>query len=426
MGAAVWIDGRVVWTGSAGLRDVERGLPVDGSTIFRLASVSKVVTATAAARLVQEGKLDPDAPVSSMVPLVRSDWPKMTTRHLAAHISGLPHYQSADDDRGRMHYASVDDAVKVFAERDLLFAPGERYSYSSWGYTLLSAVVERRSGRPFLDYVTKALVPDLSLGADATGGENPHASKAYEFENSAARPAAAHDFSYTWAGGGLGATPSAIATFGGRAMSGALVSPATFAWMTTPTRLNGGTEVADEDYKVGFGWRVARDRDGERIVHHAGVAVGARSALILWPERRVTVSLLSNALWVSSIEQSAMMLAAPFKPAPPGLITAACPISATRYEGRYGDAAVQGTVRFATPGGVCTGELAADAPFRKVFDAFPQKDATALRVVGIDVTGGLSRAALVTPIGVYDLRAQADGNHRADFSAKRAVTLRFF
>lgn len=124
MGAAVWIDGRVVWTGSAGLRDIERGLPVDGNTIFRLASVSKVVAATAAARLVQEGKLDPDVPVISMMPLLRSDWSKITTRHLAAHISGLPHYQDADDDRGRVHYATVDDAVRIFAKRDLLFAPG--------------------------------------------------------------------------------------------------------------------------------------------------------------------------------------------------------------------------------------------------------------------------------------------------------------
>src|SRR5262245_28755712 len=58
MGAAVVRDGTTVWTGSAGYRDVEKGLRVDKDTRFRLASVSKVVTATAAAKLKEQGALD--------------------------------------------------------------------------------------------------------------------------------------------------------------------------------------------------------------------------------------------------------------------------------------------------------------------------------------------------------------------------------
>jgi hypothetical protein len=67
MGAAVWRDGRVLWTGSAGFRDLDLELPVDENTVFSLASVSKLFAAAAAARLVESGDLEIDAPVQSIV-----------------------------------------------------------------------------------------------------------------------------------------------------------------------------------------------------------------------------------------------------------------------------------------------------------------------------------------------------------------------
>lgn len=68
MGAAVWRNGRVVWTGCAGLRDVEARKPVRRDTVFRLASVSKIIAATAVAKLAEEGRLDIDAPVGGYCP----------------------------------------------------------------------------------------------------------------------------------------------------------------------------------------------------------------------------------------------------------------------------------------------------------------------------------------------------------------------
>ena len=100
MGASVWRDGKVIWSGSAGYRDLEKGLPVTSDTIFRLASVSKLIAVAAAARLVQEGALDIDQPVAAILPDLSANWSPLTTRQLAAHIAGLPHYQAVDMDRG--------------------------------------------------------------------------------------------------------------------------------------------------------------------------------------------------------------------------------------------------------------------------------------------------------------------------------------
>ncbi|QSX77955.1 serine hydrolase domain-containing protein [Agrilutibacter solisilvae] len=429
MGAAVVRDGVTVWTGSAGFRDVERGWPVDRHTRFRLASVSKVVTATAAARLMQEGALDVDAPVQSVLPWLGAQWSPLTTRQLAAHTSGLPHYQAVDEGRGAVHYASVRQAVGLFQDRQLLSVPGTAYSYSSWGYTLLSAVVEARAGVPFLDYVEDTLAPGLALGADATDGDDVQASRAYRFVDGAAVPAPPHDFSYTWGGGGLGATPEAIALFGARAMGGDIVSRATFEGMLTPMALADGSLARERDATVGFGWRVGEDADGARIAHHAGVTEGARSALVLWPQRRLAASVLSNALWVSSIEQTATMLAVPFqgeapRPSPPAR---ACPVRASAYTAHFDGKAFAGRAVFAMEDGTCIGTLRlAPGPLRDWVNGFPQRDADSLKLIGLDARGGLSRAAIVTPIGLHDLRAQPGlPGYLVRFGPERSLSLEF-
>lgn len=429
MGAAVWRHDRIVWRGSAGYQDVAANKPVDADTLFRLASVSKLVTVAAAARLAEDGRLDLDAPVSSQWHGSNPAWAPMTLRQIAAHTSGLPHYQSRDEDRGDKHYASTAEAVGIFRDRPLIGVPGAQYHYSSWGYTLMSAVIEARAGKPFLDYVAETITPGLTIVPDATHSGNPHASRTYEFDNGRVVDAPRHDFSYTWAGGGFSATPSALAEFGGRMMRGQVVPLARFQAMRVPMRLNDGAQVRTDDYAVGFGWRTLTDQDGRLRAQHAGVTLGARSALVTWPElpetQRMAVSLLSNALWESSIEQSAAMLAAPFQPTPANLVHRDCPVATTRFKAEYRNVQSVGKARFVLEDGACTGRIAPEGELKAYFDRFVQKDVGELSIVSLDDGAGLSRAALVTPIGIYDLRAEADGSHVARVGASSVLRLEF-
>lgn len=427
MAGAVWKDGRIVWTGAAGYADVETGRRVDGDTVFRLASVSKLFAVMAAGRLRDEGRLDPDAPVRALLPWLPDRWPDITARQLAAHTSGIPHYQTVDDDRGEVRYASVRDAVALFQDRELLAPPGEAYEYSSWGYVLLSAEVEAAAGSAYLDYLKAEITPGLEIGPDPTDGENPHASRAYEFSDSRARRAPSHDFSYTWGGGGLGGTAPAVATWGGRVLEGRVVAGDTFAWMQQPMPLNGGGVAADDTYQVGFGWRAARDADGRRLAHHAGVTVGARSSLVLYPDHATATTVLSNALWVSSIDVTAQMLAAPFLPVERDGPVIDCPVGAAQYTGTWGEAAIAGQARFGVREGICVGELAI-APgnaFGDMLNGQPQGDSATLKVIGVETGEGLGRAALVTPIGVYDLRSEGAGAWRSPLGGgARSLTIR--
>lgn len=425
MGAAVWQEGQIGWEGSSGLRDVERRLPVTRDTLFRLASVSKIFTVAAVGQLAEQRRMDLDAPMQRQLPWLGSHWAPITPRQLAAHVSGLPHYQAVDADRGSRHYATGRDAVAIFAERDLLRPPGTAYSYSSWGYTLLGALVEEKTGRPFTDYVAKEVAPGLAIRADATDSGDADASRAYGFDQRRVAEVPRHDFSYTWGGGGLSGTASAVASFGGRMIDGRVVRPETFDAMLVPVKLADGKTAGEDDYEVGFGWRIGGDADGAPFVHHNGVALGARSTLGLWRSERTAVSVLSNASWVSRMEPTAQMIAAPFRAIPAGLVDAACPIDARHYSGTFGDVAVEGTVRFRIEAGLCVGTAEQHPAMLAYFGTAMQRADAPLTIVGIDPDSGLARAGIVNPFGIADLRAQADGSFAAPITTTRRLVLRF-
>lgn len=408
MGAAVWRDGAVVWVGCAGLRDREAGLPVLGDTMFRLASVSKVFTTTAAALLAEQGRLDLDAPVTEKLHWLGTRWAPLTVRQLAAHASGLAHYGPADEALGKQHFPTGRSAVRWFIDRPLTAQPGTRYLYSSWGYTLIGAVIEATTGESFGTWLAGNVATGLRIAQD-TGGEGTGVSRLYALDTSDARRLPGNDMSYTVPGGGLAGTPAALARFAGRLMQGQIVSQATWKMMRQPFRLDDGTTARERDFEVGLGWRVSRDEDGANIAHHAGVAEGARSALVLWPDEGVATSLMSNASWVSSIERSATMLAAPFRESVDGLQPAACPLSSTRYRGELDGAETSGVAHFQLAHGRCVGTLKPDAVLSKAFAGASAWPGGKLKLIGLDENGGLKRAGLVTPFGVYDLRTGSDG-----------------
>jgi CubicO group peptidase (beta-lactamase class C family) len=176
LSVAVMQRGRVVFAEGFGHADVGRRLPVTPGTQFRTASVAKVITATAVARLVESGQLDLDAPVRRYVPSFPDTGGdtggRITPRQLAGHLSGLPHYSDGDRVEDRV-YASVADALSVFAHLPPAAPPGARYRYSTHGYTLLSAAVEGAAGVPFLEYLARSVLQPL--GMRATGPERPGA-----------------------------------------------------------------------------------------------------------------------------------------------------------------------------------------------------------------------------------------------------------
>ncbi len=156
---AIGVDGEVVWSKGFGLADVENDVPATEHTVYRLASISKPVTAAAVMQLVEQGVIDLDGTVSTYV----ADWPEkrwpITIRQLLGHQGGVRHYAEKDVMNNTKAYATSTESLEYFADDPLFAEPGTQFSYSSYGFNLLGAVVEEASGMSFVEYLVEHVFP---------------------------------------------------------------------------------------------------------------------------------------------------------------------------------------------------------------------------------------------------------------------------
>jgi len=142
LSVAVVDRGRVILTQGYGIADVENSVPATADTVYRIASISKSITATAALKLVEAGKLDLDAPIQKYCPdFPKKPWP-ITARELLSHQSGIRDYRNDEETINTRHYASIKEALPQFANDPLEFEPGTKMQYTSYGYIVLGCVME--------------------------------------------------------------------------------------------------------------------------------------------------------------------------------------------------------------------------------------------------------------------------------------------
>ena len=218
-----------VWREGIGWSDIGQGIRIDpNSSFFRIYSVAKPMTATAAARLMEQRRLDPAAPVQRYVPDFPDNGATITPMHLAQHQSGIRHYRDEAEGLNPGRCETVDDAVALFAADPLVHAPGEGETYSSWGYVLLSAVVGAAAGQPF-----EQALRDLVFGpAGIDGIKLEHrlaAARRYPtwVQGEEGLMPAAGDNSCRWGAGGYVATAPAVSEFGRALVDGRLLSSQT-------------------------------------------------------------------------------------------------------------------------------------------------------------------------------------------------------
>lgn len=295
---AVARNGEIVWSDGFGLADMEKGVLVTPLTRFRLGSVSKMLTAAAVARLVEDGKLDLDAPVQRYVPdFPEKPWP-ITTRQLTGHIAGVRHYLERDFTgvlNGAPHFDTVSAGLKIFCDDPLLFEPGTNYAYSSYGWNLVSAVIEGASKQDFLTFMQSSVFDPLGLrhtSSDHVRMIIPQRTAFYSRTRQGVLVNALHvDNSYKWAGGGFVSTAEDIARFGSAHLRPGFLRQTTLDLLFTSQKLKSGKETG-----VGIGWRTGVDKQGRRILHHGGTIEGGRAMLMMFPESKVVVVMLSNLL----------------------------------------------------------------------------------------------------------------------------------
>ena len=269
----------------AGLR------PVTDTSLFRIGSISKLLTATAAALLWESGRLDLDEPIDRLVPEVVGSHGRVTPRLLGGHLGGIRHYLGRDFTRTPQRWSDVTGALVIFAPDSLTSPPGTRYLYSSYGYNLLGAAVQRAAKADYREVVHTLVTGPLGLRrthAQRSDSVAAETAAAFMFDGQTARPAAAPDLSDRWPSGGFLSTAEELARFGVTATSPPYLSPRVRDLLFSPMQIDG------KSTGVGFGWRVGRDSKGRTVYHHGGASVGGRAMLMVWPAERLAVAMTTN------------------------------------------------------------------------------------------------------------------------------------
>jgi serine beta-lactamase-like protein LACTB, mitochondrial len=291
LSVALGRDEKIVWTAGFGFADLEKRKPATSRTLFRIGSVSKPLTAAGMMLLVEQGRLDLDADIRKYLPDFPDKGEVITTRQLAGHLAGIRHYRSTEFLMNKP-FATVRESLKIFENDPLLFKPGEKYSYSSYGYNLLSSAMESAAKEEFLAYMDKSVFLPLKMTntmPDRAKAELPERTRFYD-----AKPgggfvvAATVDNSYKWAGGGFLSTPEDLVRFGF-----ALMKPGFLKRESLATMFKSQTTSDGKPTGYGVGWSIRRN-PGHRIFMHTGGSVGGTSVLMLFPDSRVVLAMTAN------------------------------------------------------------------------------------------------------------------------------------
>jgi CubicO group peptidase (beta-lactamase class C family) len=284
---AVAADGAIVWAEGFGFAHVEKRAPVTPRTRLRTGSVSKTMTAAALALLLERGRLDLDAPVQTYVPTYPKKQWTITPRQLMGDVAGVHRLRDDQGDRPRGRCQSFVDALRVFDTEPLLFEPGTQYRFSTYGWILLSAVVEGASGEPFPTFMSREIFTPLDMERTVLEGADQDADDVANLHN-----ASKDDYGCFFGAGGYVSTPSDLVRLGSTMLRPGLLKAETIALLQTPLTLKSGASTG-----FALGWKVDTiplAGKPARVIRHRASLIGSALSLSLFPELGLAVAVASS------------------------------------------------------------------------------------------------------------------------------------
>ncbi|WP_099664870.1 serine hydrolase [Janthinobacterium sp. 13] len=283
--------GDVEWVKGYGYADLENRVPATAQSSYRLASVTKPMTAVAILQLVEQGKIDLDAPVQTYVPYFPVKPFPVTVRQLLGHLGGIDAYR---DSRVEQHFKEHKDtrqSIAVFEQFDLIAEPGTRFRYTSYGYNLLGAVIEAASGESYGGYMRRHVWGPL--GMDATVMDDPdaviaHRVRGYRLAGKELKNSEFVDISSRFSAGGTRASVPDMLAFGRGVHAGKILSAASVAAMVQPMATRAGRLT-----NYGMGWEIL-PTGGRYAIAHGGQQPETVTYLYSFPSRKLTIAVAAN------------------------------------------------------------------------------------------------------------------------------------
>ena len=319
LAVGVSIDGSLAFVRSYGMADLEHNVPINDHSIFRVGSITKQFTAAAILLLVEDGKLSLNDRLSKFLP----NFPRaseVTLQELLNHTSGIRNYNDKDylSTIGRQHL-TIDQMVDYIAGLDKVydFDPGTGWSYSNSGYYLLGAVIQKASCQPYAAFVKARIFDPQGLHdtvVDDTTEIVVNRAIGYSIvEDSPGKftNAAYLDMNAAGAAGAVRSTVVDLLKWSNALFSGQLLTPHSLALMIEPGRLKNGqlsstamkqAPPRQSSFEYGLGLIISKDEHGRRILRHNGAINGFNVYTVYFPDRHISIVLLSNADGVAALE----------------------------------------------------------------------------------------------------------------------------
>jgi serine beta-lactamase-like protein LACTB, mitochondrial len=293
LSAAAGAGDKIVWAEGFGSANVELEIPVKINTKFRVGSLSKTFTALAIGKLKDDNKIDLDLPVQTYVPSFPTKRYGINIRQLAGHIAGVRHYNYLKNEyTSNIHYKNVNESLNIFKFDSLLFKPGTKYFYSTYGYVLLSAAIEGASKQSFLQYMDSKIFKPLDMDntiADLKDSLIVNRAHCYKLSMGVLYDSPIVDNSNKWGGGGFLSAPIDIVKLGLTLVNDKFLKKETRELLFTSQKLVNGRET-----NYGMGWRIGKDARGRKYVYHSGTSVGGKAFILIYPEEKIVVAIAAN------------------------------------------------------------------------------------------------------------------------------------
>lgn len=289
---AVMVKGKLVWSQSFGYNDLENKIEVNSTTKFRIASVSKPMTAIALGKLIDAKKIDIDTNIRTYLPEYPQKKHKITARQLATSTSGIRHYNATGPQFNTNNYKNIFEALEGFQNDELLFEPETRYLYSSFGWVLLSAVMDKASKTFFFDVMQNTWD---DLGMTNTTFDFPNKpieqkSKFYIYDKKQQRKLAPYENrSYMYALGGYLSTAEDLTQMGNHLINSDFLPKKTEKILTKSHKLKDSTLTF-----YGLGWETGVSRLKTKVIYQSGSLPTSIAHLIIYPDEDVVFAYLAN------------------------------------------------------------------------------------------------------------------------------------
>lgn len=286
-----------LWVKGFGYADVENKTPAKADSSYRFASVQKSMTAAAILQLAEQGKINLDAEVQTYVPYFPKKKYPITVRQLLYHLGGIPHYVNRDLEQHIKEHKTTREAIAIFENFDLIAEPGTKFSYSSYGYNLLGAVIEGASKQSYADYMREHIWQPL--GMIDTRMDDPldliaNRVRGYQIVNGALKNSEFIDVSSRFAAGGTRGTVRDLLKFMKGLNDGKVLSPKSVELMYTPMRTQDGN-ISGFPKTAGYamGWNLAPQRDGLVVINDGGQQE-TRTFILNFPAKKFALAIAQN------------------------------------------------------------------------------------------------------------------------------------